>query len=107
MSGPGRARAEPRLRDITSLDLQSGELRLIEIKGLAGKTGSILLTPNKRRVAEDRRDCYCLYVVIACVGEPRLQDPVRDPARFSWHEVTKVQHYRLNVDTLHTTGRDR
>ena len=44
--------------DVTSLDLQSGELRLIEVKGLAGPTGSILLTPNERRVAEDRRDCY-------------------------------------------------
>ncbi len=32
--------------DVTSLDLQSGELRLIEVKGLAGPTGSILLTPT-------------------------------------------------------------
>ena len=40
--------------DVTSLDLQSGELRLIEVKGLAAPTGSILLTPNERRVAEDR-----------------------------------------------------
>ena len=39
---------------MTSLDLQSGELRLIEVKGLAAATGSILLTPNERRVAEDR-----------------------------------------------------
>ena len=49
--------------DLTSLDLQSGELRLIEVKGLAAASGSILLTPNERRVAEDRRDCYWLYVV--------------------------------------------
>lgn len=42
--------------DMTSLDLQSGELRLIEVKGLAAATGSILLTPNERRVAEDRPD---------------------------------------------------
>ena len=46
--------------NVTSLDLQTGELRLIEVKGLAGPTGSILLTPNERRVAEDRRDCYWL-----------------------------------------------
>ena len=49
--------------DVTSLDLESGELRLIEIKGLAAETGTILLTPNERRVAEDRRDCYWLYIV--------------------------------------------
>ena len=56
--------------DLTSLDLQSGELRLIEVKGLASASGSILLTPNERRVAEDRRDCYWLYVVTHCDGGP-------------------------------------
>ena len=52
--------------DVTSLDLESGELRLIEVKGLAGETGIIRLTPNEKRVAEDRRDCYWLYVVTNC-----------------------------------------
>ena len=28
------------------------------------------------------------------------QEPVRDPARFPWHAVTKVQHYWLEVDAL-------
>ena len=86
--------------DVRSLDLQSGELRLIEVKGLAGSTGSILLTPNERRVAEDRRDCYWLYVVTNCASEPELQEPIQDPASFSWREVTKVQHYWLDVDAL-------
>ncbi len=86
--------------DVTSLDLNSGELRLIEVKGLAGATGTILLTPNERRVAEDRRDCYWLYVVTNCETEPQLQDPIKDPARFEWHEVTKVAHYYLSVDAL-------
>ena len=86
--------------DITSLDLESGALRLIEIKGLAAGTGSILLTPNERRVAEDRRDCYWLYVVTNCADKPKLQEPVHDPARLRWHEVTKVAHYYLGVDAL-------
>jgi superfamily II DNA or RNA helicase len=86
--------------DLTSLDLNSGELRLIEVKGLAGATGTILLTPNERRVAEDRRDCYWLYIVTHCATEPRLQEPIKDPARFSWHEVTQVAHYYLSVDAL-------
>jgi superfamily II DNA or RNA helicase len=84
--------------DITSLDLSSGELRLIEVKGLGGHTGTILLTPNERRVAEDRRDCYWLYVVTDCNASPRLENPVRDPARLQWNEVTKVAHYYLSVD---------
>jgi hypothetical protein len=86
--------------DITSLDLNSGELRLIEVKGLGAATGSILLTPNERRVAEDRRDCYWLYVVTNCNKEPAIQDPVKDPARFQWQEVTKVAHYRLDVNAM-------
>ena len=86
--------------DVTSLDLVSGELRLIEVKGLGAPTGTILLTPNERRVAEDRRDCYWLYVVTHCNSEPILQEPIRDPARFPWHKVTKVQHYYLDVDAM-------
>ena len=86
--------------DVTSLDVESGELRLIEVKGLAAETGTILLTPNERRVAEDRRDCYWLYVVTNCADAPQLQEPISDPARFPWHEVSKVQHYWLQVDAM-------
>jgi superfamily II DNA or RNA helicase len=86
--------------DITSLDLNSGDLRLIEVKGISGDSRTVLLTPNERRVAEDRRDCYWLYVVTDCKGEPRLQDPVKDPARLKWHEVQKVDHYYLSVDAV-------
>ena len=86
--------------DVTSLDLQSGELRLIEVKGLAAPTGSILLTPNERRVAEDRPDCFWLYVVTNCASAPQLQEPIKDPARFPWREVSKVQHYWLSVNAL-------
>jgi hypothetical protein len=86
--------------DLTSLDVNSGELRLIEVKGLGEAAGAILLTPNERRVAEDRRDCYWLYVVTNCATKPTLQDPVGDPARLPWQEVTKVQHYWLEVKAV-------
>ena len=69
--------------DITSLDPRSGELRLVEIEGLARSGGgNVLLTPNERRVAQDRRDCYWLYVVTNCAEEPVLQEPIHDPVRF-------------------------
>jgi len=86
--------------DVTSLDLASGELRLIEVKGLGAATGTVLLTPNERRVAEDRRDCFWLYVVTNCSTEPQLQEPIRDPARLDWTEVTKVAHYYLSVNAM-------
>jgi superfamily II DNA or RNA helicase len=88
--------------DVTSLDLASGELRLIEVKGLGAATGTVLLTPNERRVAEDRRDCFWLYVVTNCNTTPVLQEPIRDPARLDWTEVTKVAHYYLSVDAMKT-----
>ena len=68
----------------------------IEVKGLADVTGTILLTPNQRWVAEDGRDCYGLYVVTNCGAEPQLKEPIKNPARFEWHEVTKVAHYYLS-----------
>ncbi len=86
--------------DVTSLDLASGDLRLIEVKGLGATSGTILLTPNERRVAEDRRDCYWLYVVTDCDTTPRLRQPIPDPARLDWNEVAKVAHYYLSVDAM-------
>ncbi len=86
--------------DLTSLDLRSGELRLIEVKGIGEAEGSVLLTPNELRVAQDRRDCYWLYVVTNCAAQPTLQEPVKDPARFPWHEVTKVAHYHLALSEI-------
>ncbi len=86
--------------DLTSLDVSSGELRLIEVKGIGGSAGNVLLTPNEKRVAEDRRDCYWLYVVTDCKSDPTLQNPIKDPARLQWHEVKKVDHYYLSIDAV-------
>jgi len=86
--------------DVTSLDLASGDLRLIEVKGLGAATGTILLTPNERRVAEDRPDCFWLYLVTNCNDAPQLQEPIRDPARLDWNEVKKVAHYYLSIDAM-------
>jgi len=29
-----------------------------------------------------------------------LQEPIKDPAKFPWREVTKVSHYWLEVNAL-------
>ena len=29
-----------------------------------------------------------------------LQEPILNPARFEWHEVSKIQHYWLQVDAM-------
>jgi hypothetical protein len=90
--------------DLMSLDLTSGELRLIEVKGLGNAEGTVVLTPNEHRVAEDRRDCYWLYVVADCNASPRLTT-IRDPASQPWQPVKKVQHYTLDSSILPKEGR--
>jgi hypothetical protein len=39
-------------------------------------------------------------VVTNCGSEPTLQKPIKDPAQFHWHEVIKVAHYWLEVNTM-------
>jgi hypothetical protein len=90
--------------DLTSIDLNSGELRLIEVKGIGHQTGDVMLTPNEHRVAQDRRDCYWLYVVTGCKSERPVLHEIRDPARLGWHEITKVEHYKLKADHVLEAG---
>jgi hypothetical protein len=59
-----------------------------------------LLCVDERRMANDRPDCFWLYVVTDCDNAPRLQESIRDPARLDWHEVTKVAHYYLAVNAM-------
>lgn len=87
--------------DITTFDANSGELRLIEVKGLAGDDGVVALTPNEKRTAEDRRDCYWLYVVTRCKHRsgPKLMT-IKDPAQLKWDEIRKIDHYALRAASL-------
>jgi hypothetical protein len=86
--------------DLSSLDPKSGELRLIEVKGFSASDGSIILTPNEHRVAEDRRDCYWLYVVTDALNPAPKLHPLKDPANIRWEPVTKIQHYTLSLRRL-------
>ena len=43
----------------------------------------------ERRVAEDRRDCYWLYVVTNCISKAQLHEPIKDPTRFPCHRLKK------------------
>jgi hypothetical protein len=51
-------------------------------------------------VSRGRRDCYWLNVVKGRESKPALQEPIKNPARFPWHEVRKVDHFYLSVDAL-------
>ena len=85
--------------DITSVDLKSGELRLIEVKGLSAPEGNIILTPNEYRVANDRRDCYWLYMVTKCRTDPKLMT-IKDVAQCEMNMVSKIEYYILNLTQI-------
>jgi len=56
--------------------------------------------------------CLKLCAPVDCKNEPRLQNPIKDPARLQWHEVyperclnavewvKKVDHYYLSIDAV-------
>jgi hypothetical protein len=50
--------------DLTSLDLNSGELRLIEVKGIGESVGNVLLTPNEKGLPK---------IVVTATGSMWLQ----------------------------------
>ena len=86
--------------DIRSIDTRSGELRLIEVKGLSAEEGEILLTPNEHRVAQDRPDCYWLYVVTECKSPSPVLQTRLNPASSKWDPVKKIQHYTASTKDL-------
>jgi len=58
-------------------------------------------TPNEKRTAEDRRDCYWLYVVTGCKQPegPKLMQ-IADPAQLEWDEIRKIDHFALSFKAL-------
>ncbi|MBI1746908.1 MAG: hypothetical protein HYR55_10020 [Acidobacteria bacterium] len=40
------------------------------------------------------------HIITNCSTTPQLHEPIKDPVRFEWHEVTKVAHYYLPVDAM-------
>ena len=50
--------------------------------------------------AEDRPDCYWPYVITNCGAQTTLQEPIKNPARLDWHEVSKISHYYLKVGAM-------
>ncbi len=75
-------------------------LHLWWAQGLLAACRAMWSDVKRHHETEDRRDCYWLYVVTDCDTAPRLQEPIRDPARLDWNEVTKVAHYYLSVNAM-------
>ena len=65
-----------------SVKCAPGRWGAVTLKARGSPGGSILLRPNERCVAEDRRDCYCLNVMTNCTSIPELRSRPRIPPGF-------------------------
>ena len=68
----------------------------------AGRTTN---SPSTRRMtggptAGDRPDCYWLHLFSNRSAQATLQEPIKDPARLDWHEVSKISRYYLTVGAM-------
>jgi len=81
------------------------DVRFIEVKGRAD-TGDIALTSNEYNTAKRLKKDYFLYIVLHCAPACRQagQEPslnvLQDPAILDWQPIVKVEHYRLNQDSI-------
>jgi len=55
------------------------------------------LSSNERRVAEDRRDCYWLYVVTNCNAEAKLQNPIKESTLFLGHDAFSLENGKYHA----------
>lgn len=86
--------------DLISRRLVSGsiETRFIEVKGRAA-VGEIALTANEYKTAQRVGDDYWLYVVFNCASQPKVMF-IRNPARFDWEPLSRIDCYRIGAETL-------
>jgi superfamily II DNA or RNA helicase len=75
------------------------DVRFIEVKGRAD-IGEIALTSNEYNTAKRLRRDYWLYVVFHCATPNPSLNILRDPSTLDWQPIVKVEHYRLNQDSL-------
>ncbi|MGH7782476.1 MAG: protein NO VEIN domain-containing protein, partial [Candidatus Binatia bacterium] len=74
------------------------EVRFIEVKGRAA-VGEVALTTNEYKTAQRLKKDYWLYIVFNCASKPEL-NVIQHPAELDWKPIVKIEHYRLNMNSL-------
>lgn len=75
------------------------DVRFIEVKGRA-HIGEVALTSNEYRTAQRLANDYWLYVVFQCATANPSINILRNPATLDWQPIVKIEHYRLEVDSI-------
>jgi superfamily II DNA or RNA helicase len=74
------------------------EVRFIEVKGRS-TVGEVALTANEYKTAQRLKKDYWLYVVFNCASKPEI-NLIQHPAELDWKPIVKIEHYRLNMNSL-------
>jgi hypothetical protein len=74
------------------------EVRFIEVKGRAA-VGEVALTTNEYKTAQRLKRDYWLYIVFNCASKPAI-NVIQHPAELDWKPIVKIEHYRLNMNSL-------
>ena len=82
------------------MDRPSGELRPIEIKGLARLGDEAVLLSRTSGACPGQKGLQSAVRGDNCAEKLELLEPIRDPAQFLWHEVRQMQHYYMAIDAL-------
>jgi hypothetical protein len=81
--------------DVRSVDLKTGEVRFIEVKGRWDVDVTVELTEAEYEYAKKLGENYWLYVVYGLsTGNPRLL-AIRDPVNRAKWSTVEVRRYRL------------
>lgn len=85
-------------RPVSDTAQEQIETRFIEVKGRAA-VGEVALTANEYKTAQRLGEDYWLYVVFNCASQPQVTE-IQDPTRFDWEPLSKIDCYRIGVETI-------
>jgi superfamily II DNA or RNA helicase len=86
--------------DLFARHRRTGEVRLVEVKGLEGDLAPITLEQHEWAQAQQRRDDYWLYVVAHCAERPRVVIRVHNPAEVFTGGAREIRRFQIPVKKL-------
>jgi hypothetical protein len=86
--------------DLLARHRQTGEQRMVEVKGHLNELGPVWLEQNEWAQALQRGDDYWLYVVDNCATSPTVRVRAQDPADLFAEGAGRIQRFRIKLSQL-------
>ena len=92
--------------DLFARHVQSGEQRLVEVKGLQAELRALWLEQHEWAQAQQRGEDYWLYVVTDCATAPKVILRAQDPAGKLAGSARRIERFQIKVADLRRLMRD-